>query len=134
MPQSFAAMYAHIIFSTKNREPSIDVSWQPNLYKYIGGIAKNNDFVLLGAGGVADHIHLLISIGRGLSIADLVRLVKSNSSKWVHENFPGNSSFAWQAGYGAFSVSRSQLPSVKEYLAGQEEHHRRRTFKEEFLE
>jgi len=134
MPQSFAAMYAHIIFSTKNREPSIDASWQPRLYEYIGGIAKNNNLVLLSAGGVADHVHLLISIGREWSVADLVRLLKSNSSKWVHEEIPGNQSFAWQAGYGAFSVSQSQVPSVKKYIAGQEQHHLLKTFKEEFLE
>jgi putative transposase len=133
MPQSFAAMYAHVIFSTKNREPSIETSWQSRLYEYIGGIAKGNNFVLLSAGGMPDHIHLLLSIGRELSVADIVRLVKSNSSKWIHETIPGKGSFAWQAGYGAFSVSQSGLASVKTYIAGQDQHHRRMTFQEEFL-
>jgi REP element-mobilizing transposase RayT len=81
-----------------------------------------------------DHVHLLVSLERDMAVAELVRVIKANSSKWVHETFPGRADFAWQTGYGAFAVSFSQLGSVSEYLAGQAEHHRVRPFKEEFLE
>ncbi len=133
MPQSFAAMYAHIIFSTKNREPFVDKSWQNRLYEYLGGICKGNKLALLAVGGMPDHIHLLVSMGREHSVAEIVRLIKSNSSKWIHEEIKGMQAFAWQSGYGAFSVSQSQLASVKKYIHGQEAHHRKLSFREEFL-
>jgi putative transposase len=134
MPQYFAAMYAHIIFSTKNRTPLIGPTWKTRLFDYIGGIAKNDGFPLLAAGGMPDHVHLLVSIGREHSIAEIVRLVKTNSSKWIHETFPDQRAFAWQSGYAAFSVSKSRLPSVTNYIDEQEEHHRRKSFQEEFVE
>ena len=99
------------------------------LYKYIGGILDENGSKLLAVGGMPDHIHLLASINKELSISAALRIIKSNSSKWVHETFPQHSAFAWQAGYGAFAVSFSGMAAVKTYLAGQEEHHRRIDFK-----
>lgn len=132
MPQSFGSLHFHIVFSTKNRQPLIDVELQPRLYEYIGGILRAEKSVLLAAGGMPDHVHLLVSLSRELSIAETLRLVKANSSKWIHETFPDRKLFAWQAGYGAFSVSYSNLPDVKSYLARQIEHHRVRTFQDEF--
>jgi putative transposase len=134
MPQSFGALYFHLVFSTKNRQPLIDDDLQARLYEYIGGILRAEKSVLLAAGGMPDHVHLLVSLSRELSIAETLRLVKANSSKWIHETFPDRQHFAWQAGYGAFSVSFSNLPDVKHYLARQAEHHRIRTFQDEFRE
>jgi putative transposase len=134
MPQSFAALYCHIIFSTKHREPLISREVQPRLFAYIGGGLRDEGNVLLAAGGMPDHVHLLVSLKRQTSVAEVVRLVKANSSGWVHQTIPELRGFAWQNGYGAFSVSTSALPAVKHYLAGQEEHHRTRTFQEEFVE
>jgi putative transposase len=132
VPQSLAALYCHIVFSTKNREPMIAADLRPRLYAYFGGTLRENRCVLLAAGGIPDHVHLLVSLGREASVAEAVRLVKANSSKWVHETFPDRSSFFWQTGYGAFSVSYSNLDRVKHYLATQEEHHRKHTFQDEY--
>jgi putative transposase len=134
MPQSLASLNFHLVFSTKNRQPLIDAEIQSRLYEYIGGILRAEKSVLLAAGGTPDHIHLLVSLSRELSIAETLRIVKANSSKWLHGTFPDRQKFAWQAGYGAFSVSFSNIPDVKKYIAGQAEHHRVRTFQEEFRE
>src|SRR5262245_31164294 len=104
MPQSFACIINHIIFSTKNRLPLIHPELQPRLYEYIGGILRNEKCCLLAAGGMPDHVHLLVSESKELSRYETVRLIKSNSSKWVHETIPMSRDFAWQAGYAAFSV------------------------------
>jgi REP element-mobilizing transposase RayT len=134
MPQSFASLHCHIIFSTKQRQPSLDIEWRPRLIDYVGGILRNHKCVLVAGSGVADHIHLLVSLSREFAVAEIVRLIKSNSSGWIHDNFPARSNFAWQAGYGAFAVSYSQIDAVKQYLAQQEEHHRKKSFQEEFID
>jgi REP element-mobilizing transposase RayT len=133
MPQSFAALHYHVIFSTKNRAPAITPDLQPRLYAYVGGILRQNQSVLLAAGGMPDHVHLLVGLSKELTVSEALRLIKANSSKWVHETFPEQRSFAWQAGYRTFTVSCSNLESVKAYLANQAEHHRVRTFQEEFV-
>jgi REP element-mobilizing transposase RayT len=133
MPQSFAALHCHIIFSTKNRAPLISADLQPRLFAYMGGIAASEGNVLVAAGGIPDHVHLLVSLSREIAVAAAVRLLKANSSKWIHETFPELQHFSWQAGYGAFAVSYSHLDRVKRYLANQEEHHRKQTFQEEFV-
>jgi len=133
MPQSFGSLYCHVVFSTKHRAPQISAELQPRLFEYMGGIVRNQSSVLIAAGGVPDHVHLLVSLARTISVADLVRLVKTNSSKWIHEELSFRD-FQWQDGYGAFAVSYSNVESVKSYLANQAEHHRRQTFQEEFLE
>jgi putative transposase len=119
MPQSFG---------------SLDAELQPRLYEYIGGILRAEKSALLAAGGIPDHVHLLVSLSRELAIAETLRLVKANSSKWIHETFPEHRDFAWQSGYGAFSVSFSNVPEVKGYIARQSEHHRVLTFQDEFRE
>jgi putative transposase len=133
VPQSLVSLNVHLIFSTKNREPVIDADLALRLYGYMGGIIRNTGSVLLAVGGMPDHVHLLVSLGRQTCIADLVRDTKANSSAWVHETFPERGSFAWQAGYGAFTVSISVLERVRLYIVNQERHHRRRTFQDEFL-
>jgi REP element-mobilizing transposase RayT len=131
MPQSFASLHCHVVFSTKHREPFIEPEWQPRLYKIIGGILRNDSSSLIAAGGTADHVHLLASLGRTISVADAVRDIKANSSGWVHNEL-GLADFQWQQGYGAFAVSYSQIDSVKAYLANQEQHHARQSFQDEF--
>jgi REP element-mobilizing transposase RayT len=132
MPQSLASLHVHVIFSTKHREPLIAPDLAPRLYGYIGGVARQTGSVLIAAGGIPDHVHLLVSLGRQACVANLVRDVKANSSGWVHDNFPDRPQFAWQAGYGAFAVSFSMMETVRAYIANQENHHRRRTFQDEF--
>ncbi|MFO0950579.1 MAG: IS200/IS605 family transposase [Isosphaeraceae bacterium] len=133
MPQSLVAFYAHLIFSTRGRAPLITAELQPRLYEYIGGILRNQGCSLVAAGGMPDHVHFLVSMDKGVSVVELMRVVKTNSSRWVHDEFPGLKGFAWQAGYGAFSVSASHVERVRAYLSRQAEHHRARTFQEEFV-
>ena len=133
MPQSFVSLHLHVVFSTKHRTPTITPDLQPRLYEYIGGILRGEKCSLLAAGGMPDHVHLLASLSKTVSISDALRLIKSNSSKWVHETFSKKQDFAWQTGYGAFAVSYSNLEDVKRYIANQAEHHRVRTFQEEFI-
>jgi putative transposase len=131
MPQSFIALNIHLVFSTKNREPLITPQIQTELYPYIDGIIRDDGCVLRCAGGIADHVHLMISLGKEISIADLVRNIKANSSRFVHEKFTPD--FGWQSGYGAFAVSFSAIEDVRRYIETQAEHHAKMTFKEEFV-
>ena len=133
MPQSYVACYMHMIFSTKDRTPLLTADLSPRLYEYIGGTLRGHGAALLAAGGVADHLHLSVSLGKELSVSAALRVIKSNSSKWVHDTFDDQPHFAWQNGYGAFSVSQSNLDDVHRYIENQTEHHRKRTFQEEFL-
>ena len=131
MPQSFVCLHVHLVFSTKNRARLIDEELTTRLYDYIGGIVRRRNGALIAAGGMPDHIHLLISLGKETSISDLVRTIKSNSSKWIHETFPQRQGFRWQSGYGAFAVSQSNLEGVTSYIGGQAEHHRKESFQDE---
>ena len=133
MPQSFVCMNCHIIFSTKKREPLIMPDAAPRLHEYIAGTIRQTGCKLLAAGGMPDHVHLLVSLGKQKALADAVRDIKANSSRWIHETFDKLRGFAWQTGYGGFAVSYSNTEDVKRYIANQREHHRVRTFKEEFL-
>jgi putative transposase len=131
MPQSLSAVTIHFVFSTKDRAPLITDTIAPELHAYIGGIIRAEKCVPVAVGGMADHVHLLISMSREISLAELVRVIKSGSSKWMHEK--GHRDFAWQAGYAAFSVSQSNVESVRSYIAQQAQHHRRMPFREEYL-
>lgn len=133
MPQSYARLYVHIIFSTRQRKRWIEQAWAPRLHEYFAGTIRRRDSDLILAGGVEDHVHLLVSLSREVSVADLVRDIKAASSNWVHENIQGANLFAWQNGYSAFSVSHSAVQNVKNYIADQREHHRSRTFREELM-
>lgn len=133
MPQSLSAVYIHLIFSTKFREPLITAELAPRLFAYLGGIARECSAAPILVNGMDDHVHLLLTLPTAMSIADLVRTLKSNSSKWVHELGAEHAGFGWQSGYAAFSVSRSNVDAVRAYIADQQEHHRRATFAEEYL-
>jgi len=134
MPNSYTCLHYHLIFATKNRKPFLQPELRDRLHEYLGGIIRDNQGRLLAAGGMADHVHLLIGLHPGTALSDLLCQVKSSSSKWIHETFAGLRGFGWQDGYGAFSVSSSALEQVRRYIAGQEEHHRTVSFQEEFIE
>src|SRR5262249_25616993 len=123
----------HVIFSTKNRLPFLDAELKSQLFAYMGGIVREMAGKALLINGMADHVHVLLSLASTLSIAEMFRVLKANSSRWVHEKWPARWEFAWQTGYGAFSVSQSNIAQVTQYIANQEEHHCTMTFQEEFL-
>lgn len=133
MSGKYLSVLVHFTWSTAGREPWIEADMREDLYSYIGGIMRKKNARLLSAGGMFDHIHLYASLPSTISIADFVNAVKSNSSRWIHEFSSRLRSFAWQEGYGAFSVSKSEEGRVVRYISNQEEHHRKRTFKEELI-
>lgn len=133
MASSFTNLLYHVVFSTRHRQPLITPSLQPDLYAYIGGIVRNHEGILLEAGGIADHIHLLAKLSPKLAVVDVLRDLKAGSSKWVNERSESSLRFEWQTGYAAFTVSCSQVETVRRYLQNQEEHHRTRSFKDEYL-
>ena len=133
MSSTHLSLHYHLVFSTKNRVPNIAEAWRGRLHAYLGGVVRNVEGVPEAIGGVADHVHLLIGLRATARLADVVRDVKAVSSRWVHEE-AGDREFSWQEGYGAFTVSASQRDMVREYIAKQEEHHRKRTFQEEYVE
>jgi putative transposase len=134
MGHAYVSNLMHCIFSTKERYPFINSELRFRLWPYIGGIANENRIKPLAIGGTADHVHALLSLPGMMSFAKAVQLIKGGSSKWIHDTFRNQKKFAWQEGYGAFSVSVSQAPRTIAYINNQEEHHRRKTFDEEFLE
>jgi len=133
MAQTYTNLLTHIIFSTKDRESSIRPELRPDLHAYMGGIIHSLDGQALLVNGTGDHVHLLVWLPPTLAIADALRVLKANSSRWVHQTFPAQKAFAWQAGYGAFSVSHSNVPAVVRYIQDQQKHHRKKSFQEEFL-
>lgn len=134
MPHSYVSNLVHCVFSTKERFPFIDQELESRLWPYTGGIAGESGMKALAIGGTSDHLHTLLSLPATMSVAKAVQLLKGGSSKWVHDMSPGYGKFAWQEGYGAFSVSASQKDKTMAYIRGQKEHHRKKTFQEEFLE
>ena len=133
MPSTHLSLHLHVVFSTKNREPCSGAEWRERLHAYIGGVARKAGAIPEAIGGVADHVHLLLGLTATVRLADVVRDIKAVSSKWVHDE-TGTRALAWQEGYGAFSVSPSHRENVCSYIARQAEHHRNRTFQEEYLE
>jgi REP element-mobilizing transposase RayT len=133
MAHTFTNLLVHIIFSTKDRVPFIDNEIQPRLFSYMGGIAAETNQKALLINGTCDHVHGLFALKPTIAPSDFVRVLKANSSRWVHETWTNRADFNWQTGFGAFSVSRSGMDDVKQYIAKQEEHHRRITFQEEFV-
>ncbi|MBE7505828.1 MAG: IS200/IS605 family transposase [Planctomycetia bacterium] len=133
MPGTYSQVLLHVVFSTKQREKWISAQIAERLYPYIGGIVRTEKGTLLDVGGMEDHVHLYLRWRPDESISNLMRVVKARSSKWVHETIPRLAAFAWQEGYSAFSVSKSQEDVVKKYIANQAEHHRREDFRSELL-
>ncbi len=134
MANTFTKIYIHSIFAVKGRENLIKKSWEDELYKYISGIIKNNGHKLLAINGMPDHIHILIGMKPVQSLSRLMQDVKGSSSKWINEKKFILGKFRWQEGYGAFSYADSQLNSVISYIDTQTEHHKKRSFKEEYTE
>jgi REP element-mobilizing transposase RayT len=133
MVHTYADMLVHVVFSTKDRMPVIRDEFRGRLHEFMAGVARNEFGRAIKVGGMPDHMHGLVSLNRDVSIAEAMRKWKSLSSGWIHQTFPGNEAFAWQAGYGAFSVSQSNADEVIAYIERQTEHHRTVTFQEEFV-
>ncbi|TDU66222.1 REP element-mobilizing transposase RayT [Prosthecobacter fusiformis] len=131
MPQSLAQIYVHLVFSTKGRESWVAEMIQPGLYAYLAGTLNAIACPVLCVGGMPDHVHVLFRLARTVALSDAVKAVKVESSKWMKEE-GGVGEFAWQGGYGAFSVSASQVEAVTHYIRNQEQHHTGRSFQEEF--
>ncbi len=131
LPHTAGNLVVHLIFSTKDRKPLITTAIRDDLHAYLGGIIREMGGTALIINGSADHVHMLVRIRPVHAAAGIARVVKTNSSRWVHGKFKVN--FAWQTGYGAFSVSESNIPAVSRYIATQEEHHKKQTFQQEYL-
>jgi putative transposase len=129
---SFVSVHVHCVWSTKNREPSLHLKLRERLRPYLGGIARENKMKALTIGGTAEHVHMLVSLPATVSVAKAIQLLKRNSSKWIHETFSEMRSFEWQEGYGAFSIGVSAIDATVAYIRNQGDHHRKRTFREEF--
>lgn len=134
MANTYTQIHLHIIFAVKYRESIIRDSWKDELYRYITGIVQNNKHKMIAINGMPDHIHLLVGMRPTQSVSELLQDIKGNSSKWINEKKFIKSRFEWQEGYGAFSYSKSQLKNVVTYIENQEEHHRKKTFREEYLD
>jgi len=134
MANTYSQLYIHIVFAVKGRQNLISANWKDEIYKYITGIVTNKGQKLIEINGMPDHIHILIGLKPDKSISDLVRDIKSNSSKFINDRKWINGKFEWQTGFGAFSYSHSQLTNVIHYIQRQEEHHKTKTFKEEYIE
>jgi REP element-mobilizing transposase RayT len=132
MPNTFTSLHYHIIFGTKHRERWITPDIEERVWAYLGGIARENDLHPLLIGGVEDHIHILLGLPPTLTVSEALKRIKGGSSGWVKENFPACRNFAWQDGYGAFTVSKSLIPDVEAYIRGQRDHHKVKTFQEEY--
>lgn len=134
MGHSFTSSLYHVVFSTKGREKWITSDYQERVWPYLGGIARENKITAMSIGGMADHVHILLSLPSTMAIAKAVQLIKGGSSKWIHESFPRMRGFQWQEGYGAFSIGISDVQRTRKYIENQAEHHRHRTFQEELIE
>lgn len=133
MADTYYSINIHYVFSTKGRLPLITGELPERLSQFIGGILRTHGAKSLSIGGTADHLHILASLPAALSVSKIAQLVKGGSSKWVHDTFPDKLEFSWQDGYAAFSVSVSQIPATMAYIENQAEHHRKRSFQEEYV-
>ena len=132
MAQSLSKIRVHVIFSTKGRVPSLSSEIRPELYAYAATVLKNLECPAIQIGGTEDHVHILCTLSKNMSVAKLVEEIKKPTSRWLKSKGDRFREFYWQNGYGAFSVSQSDVKRVREYILNQEEHHRRVTFQEEF--
>lgn len=134
MPSAYTQNYYHAIFSTKGRANLIAPELEARLYPFLGGILRDLRCAMLAVNGMPDHLHLLVQYRPDLSHSDLLRHIKGRSSKWIHETFPLHATFAWQKGYGGFTVSRSAVEDVRSYIENQKRHHAKMDFKTELME
>jgi putative transposase len=133
MANTYSQIYLHIVFSTKNRTPWIDVDIETRVWAYIGGIARKHKIAPIQIGGIEDHVHALVGSPTTLSPSQIAKHLKGESSIWIHREFRHLKEFAWQDGYGAFSVSRSEIPRVVEYIKNQRQHHKSQSFEDEYV-
>lgn len=134
MPQSYTNLIYHIVYSTKERQPLITNDLKPRLYDYIGGMIRKRGGICLAIGGMNDHVHILAKLKPDKALSEVLRDLKANSTGWMHDVFPEMSDFTWQRGYGAFTVSSSQIEKVREYVLNQEKHHKKHnSFRDEFI-
>ena len=131
---SYTSLDYHVVFSTKGRRPHLTPNVIARLAPYLGGVIRELNGKMLGANGPADHVHLVVSLPPTVALSGFLRTLKATTSKWIHQTFPELREFAWQEGYAAFTVSRSVRPTVLKYVAAQEEHHKKMSFKEELAE
>jgi putative transposase len=134
MANTYTKCYFQLVFAVKNRDVLIKKQWKDNLEKYITGIVQNHHHKMLAIGAMPDHMHILLGYNLNHLIPDLVEEIKTSSNKWIKKEGLSRFNFAWQKGYGAFTYSHEQIDSVARYILSQEEHHKRRSFKEEYLE
>lgn len=134
MAGTFSQIYIQVVFAVKGRDNLLQKPWRDEVFKYMAGIIKGKNQKPIIVNGVADHVHLFIGLRPSMCLSDLVRDIKNNTTNFIKDKKFLNSEFFWQEGYGAFSYSHSQLDNVYQYILKQEEHHRKRTFKEEYLE
>ena len=134
MANTYSQISIHAVFAVKNRENIITKQWRDELHSYISGIIKNDNLKPLAVGGWLDHVHVFFGLPVTRNVSDTLRIIKTNSSKWINEQGFVKGKFQWQDGYGAFSYSKSQRDSVINYILNQEEHHRNKSFREEYLE
>ena len=133
MASTYLSLHYHIVFGTKNRMPLIAAAWRPRLHEYLGGTIRGLGGIPEAVGGVADHVHLLVGLPSTHCLADVVREVKKSTTAWVNDGVVGDGKFSWQSGYAAFTVSATSCQAVREYIAYQEEHHRIKSFREEWI-
>lgn len=133
MANTYTALHYHIVFSTKNREPWLTPDKESRIWEYLGGIARANGMKALKVGGCDDHIHILLALPTTMTVSKAVQLLKGASSRWIHETDNDMMAFAWQDGYGAFTAGISQISDTMQYIEGQREHHRTKSFQEEYI-
>ena len=134
MANTYTQVHIQAVFAVQNRECIIQNSWKEELYKYIAGIVQNNNHKLLSINGMPDHIHILFGLRPSQSISELMQDIKGSSSRWINEKHLVHGKFSWQEGYGAFSYSNSDVPAIIQYILNQTDHHKRKTFTEEYHE
>jgi putative transposase len=134
MSQSYTNLLYHLIFSTKDRRPLITEEYEARLYDYIGGTLRNLGGISLELNGTEDHVHLLAKLRPDVAVADVLRDLKANASGWMHDVFPTMQAFSWQRGYGAFTVSHSNVSEVQRYITNQKTHHMKTSFRDEFIQ
>lgn len=133
MAHTYSKILLHVVFGTRNRVPHLDPAIRPKIFAYMTGIVHELEGKVLAINGPSDHVHLLVMLPPTIAISDALRVIKTNSSKWIHETWTSRARFAWQSGYAVFSVSQSKCDAVVKYIAGQQQHHRKVTFRAEFL-
>ena len=134
MANTYTQVHIQVVFAVKNRSSLIHATWEDALFRYITGIIQNHGHRVLQVNGMPDHVHILFGMKPDQALSDLIKQVKQDSSKWINQQGYVQGRFSWQAGYGAFSYSKSQIPRVVRYIQNQKEHHKKKTFREEYLE